>query len=189
MLAPKTFISLLAAASAAFALPGSVVKGAGPEHALQARQDAPVTVTVNSDVESVPFTFTPFPAAATTRSLQRRNAFGTVLGGVRDLIIALNAEDLEKRERLTKEVSGRLAREFPGNAIVVTNVGFSFTDGEILQQDTIRFDAKIGATVTFEVLRFQKGTFTLQGDGGFINWAWSAPNPPCTGNGGTVTCV
>ncbi len=54
----------------------------------------------------------------------------------------------QKRERLTKEVSGRLAREFPGNAIVVTNVGFDFTGGEILQQDTIRFDAKIGATVT-----------------------------------------
>ncbi|KAH6663298.1 hypothetical protein F5X68DRAFT_237524 [Plectosphaerella plurivora] len=189
MIAPKTFVSLLAAASAALALPGSVMQGAVSEHALEVRQDAPVTVLVNTDTESVDFSFTPFPAAATTRSLQRRNAFGTVLGGVRDLIIALNAEDLEKRERLTKEVSSRIATEFPGNAVVVTNVGFDFTDGEILEQDTIRFDAKIGATVTFEVLRFQKGTFTLKGDGGFINWAWSAPNPPCTGSGKTVSCI
>jgi hypothetical protein len=40
MLAPKTFVSLLAAASAALALPGSVIQGVGSEHALQARQDA-----------------------------------------------------------------------------------------------------------------------------------------------------
>jgi hypothetical protein len=40
MLAPKAFISLLAAASAALALPGSVIQGTGSEHALAARQDA-----------------------------------------------------------------------------------------------------------------------------------------------------
>lgn len=40
MLAPKTFVSLLAAASAAFALPGSVMPGAEAKHGLEARQDA-----------------------------------------------------------------------------------------------------------------------------------------------------
>ncbi|KAL5330755.1 hypothetical protein ACEPPN_000276 [Leptodophora sp. 'Broadleaf-Isolate-01'] len=121
------------------------------------------------------------------------NGFGAVIGGVRDLIIALNAEDIEasfrveKRERLTQETVARLVTEFPDDNIVVCNVGFDFSDGTILEQGTISFNAKIGANVSFEVLRFRTGKFVRRGDGGFANWAYSVFTD-CIVEGATLDC-
>ncbi|KAM0282980.1 hypothetical protein ACHAQH_002791 [Verticillium albo-atrum] len=96
-------------------------------------------------------------------------------------------KDLEGRRKFTQEVARDTAAAFPGHGVVVCNMGFG-TTGTIAHQQTVRYNAKLGTTVTFEVVVLAPGaTFTLRGDGGFENWAWSIPNT-CTHKGGHIAC-
>ncbi|KAL9949697.1 hypothetical protein D7B24_006773 [Verticillium nonalfalfae] len=96
-------------------------------------------------------------------------------------------KDLEGRRKFTQDVAARTAAAFPGRGVVVCNVGFK-TTGTVVQQTTVRYDAKLGTTVTFEVVVLGAGaSFTRQGDGGFENWAYSIPGS-CRINRETISC-
>ncbi|KAH9204222.1 hypothetical protein DL95DRAFT_418426 [Leptodontidium sp. 2 PMI_412] len=155
---------------------------------LRTRQVSSITKKVSSDMGDVNFTFEPFLSLLTGQQPQALveehsklipprtgsgNGFGAVIGG--------------KRERLTQETVARLITEFPDDKIVVCNVGFDFSAGTILEQGTISFNAKIGANVSFEVLRFRTGKFVRRGDGGFANWAYSVFTD-CIVDGATLDC-
>ncbi|KAG7127996.1 hypothetical protein HYQ45_012197 [Verticillium longisporum] len=91
------------------------------------------------------------------------------------------------RRKFTQDVAARTAAAFPGRGVVVCNVGFK-TTGTVVQQTTVRYDAKLGTTVTFEVVVLGAGaSFTRQGDGGFENWAYSIPGS-CRANRQTISC-
>ncbi|KAG7142346.1 hypothetical protein HYQ46_007646 [Verticillium longisporum] len=91
------------------------------------------------------------------------------------------------RRKFTQDVAARTAAAFPGRGVVVCNVGFK-TTGTVVQQTTVRYNAKLGTTVTFEVVVLGAGaSFTRQGDGGFENWAYSIPGS-CRVNRETISC-
>lgn len=90
--------------------------------------------------------------------------------------------DVNRRIYYTQQVVGSAVIQFPGKNIVMANVGYEFTGTPITIQRAV-YDAKVGSNVDFDVLIFETGTFTLEGDGGFQNWAYNIADS-CTVSGG-----
>ncbi|KAF8862497.1 hypothetical protein BDZ45DRAFT_739140 [Acephala macrosclerotiorum] len=69
----------------------------------------------------------------------------------------------------------------------MSNVGYSLPcTPEVIQKTS--YKAKVGSNVSYDILIFSAGcTFTLNGDGGFQNWAYILKSG-CTANGKTFTC-
>lgn len=68
-----------------------------------------------------------------------------------------------------------------GKNVVMSNVDYTFS-GTPITKSSIKYKAKIGADVSYDVLTFNNGTFSLHGDGGFQNVSvltWLR-NPECT---------
>ncbi|KAF3359865.1 hypothetical protein VdG1_05074 [Verticillium dahliae VDG1] len=106
---------------------------------------------------------------------------------IAEKINLLIQQTIDKDLEFTQDVAARTAAAFPGRGVVVCNVGFK-TTGTVVQQTTVRYDAKLGTTVTFEVVVLGAGaSFTRQGDGGFENWAYSIPGS-CRANRQTISC-
>jgi hypothetical protein len=57
------------------------------------------------------------------------------------------ANALQGRRKFTQDVARDTARAFPGRGVVVCNVGFA-TTGTVESQTTVRYDARLGTTVT-----------------------------------------
>jgi len=78
--------------------------------------------------------------------------------------------DIKRRQQFTQQTVAGLRQKFPSTNFVMSNVGYSFTGHEIAKQQVF-YHNHIGAKVSFDVIAFKHGTFQLQGDGGFQNWA------------------
>ncbi|KAH6691255.1 hypothetical protein F5X68DRAFT_259350 [Plectosphaerella plurivora] len=127
------------------------------------------------------------PVPGTPNAGSAANAVLGIASKVNLLIQQTINKDLEGRRKFTQDVARQTAAAFPGRGVVVCNVGFG-TTGTIQSQNTVRYDAKLGTTVTFEVVVLAPGaTFTRRGDGGFENWAYSIPGS-CSANGGFIDC-
>ncbi|KAM0335859.1 hypothetical protein ACHAQA_000909 [Verticillium albo-atrum] len=115
------------------------------------------------------------------------NAVAGIASKINLLIQQTIDKDLAGRRKFTQDVARDTAKAFPGRGVVVCNVGFD-TTGTINHRQTVRYDAKLGTTVTFEVVVLAPGaTFNRRGDGGFENWAYSIPGS-CSANGGFIRC-
>lgn len=57
------------------------------------------------------------------------------------------AHSIQGRRKFTQQVAKDTAAAFPGRGVVVCNVGFT-TTGTIQSRTTVRYDAKLGTTVT-----------------------------------------
>ncbi|PNH73291.1 hypothetical protein VDGD_09319 [Verticillium dahliae] len=116
-----------------------------------------------------------------------KGSAATAILGIAEKINLLIQQTIDKDLEFTQDVAARTAAAFPGRGVVVCNVGFK-TTGTVVQQTTVRYDAKLGTTVTFEVVVLGAGaSFTRQGDGGFENWAYSIPGS-CRANRQTISC-
>ncbi|KAH7358312.1 hypothetical protein B0T11DRAFT_299390 [Plectosphaerella cucumerina] len=80
-----------------------------------------------------------------------KGSVATAITGIAEkvvnLIQATIDKDLEGRRKFTVDVARGTASLFPGRGIVVCNVGFS-TTGNIVHRQIVRYNQKIGATVT-----------------------------------------
>lgn len=131
------------------------------------------TETVYSDTGSV--SVTP-EYATTTVSLDATvgdgadvaDAVGTVITKVVDYVQGLIDGDIARRQKFTQRVVAEVRAQFPGYNVVMSNVGYSFT-GTTISKSSTSYNAKVGSNVSYDVLTFTSGTFTLEGDGGFEN--------------------
>jgi len=78
--------------------------------------------------------------------------------------------DIKRRQQFTQQTVAGLRQRFPSTNFVMSNVGYSFTGKEITKKQVF-YHNHIGAKVSYDVIAFKHGTFQLQGDGGFQNWA------------------
>ncbi|KAH6697294.1 hypothetical protein F5X68DRAFT_272273 [Plectosphaerella plurivora] len=127
----------------------------------------------------------------TRQSLFDTAVFNQSIGGivfnVTKLVLAIRGNDMAHRREFTQRVAREAFAISSGNAVVVCNVGYQ-TTGQVLSRTVQRFDANIGADVTYDVVVIGPGaTFTRQGDGGFENWAYSIPGR-CSAAGAKITC-
>jgi len=78
--------------------------------------------------------------------------------------------DIKRRQQFTQQTVAGLRQKFPTTNFVMSNVGYSF-NGNMITKQQVFYHNHIGAKVSFDVIAFKHGTFQLQGDGGFQNWA------------------
>ncbi|KAH8666043.1 hypothetical protein BGZ60DRAFT_61017 [Tricladium varicosporioides] len=123
------------------------------------------TATINSSVD---LSGLPSQPDSIDGSVDISSIITYVLDKVGSLIQGMIDSDIKRRIQLTQQVVGTLAIEFPGKNIILSNVGYTFT-GTPLAKSNIVYNAKVGSDVTFDVIVFNSGTFTFQGDGGFQN--------------------
>ncbi|KAF4308830.1 hypothetical protein GTA08_BOTSDO11860 [Botryosphaeria dothidea] len=116
-------------------------------------------------------------------------AIGDVVNKVVKLVQGMIDKDIERRQAFTQKVAREVADKFPGQSVIVCNVGYSLTgSGDQLVYST-SYNAKVGSDVTFDVIVFKSPkTFDRQGDGGYENWAFYVDSS-CTENGGHVECL
>ncbi|KAH6682631.1 hypothetical protein B0J14DRAFT_672993 [Halenospora varia] len=153
-------------------------------------------VTVNTDTGSTSIN----PAIATTvvqggtvslddigGKADAAGAVADVINKVVQLVQGLVDADIKRRQRFTQETVSAVSVQFPGMSVVMSNVGYTITGTPLTVQKT-SYKAKVGSNVSYDVLVFGAGsTFTLNGDGGFENWAY-VTRSPCKANGKTITC-
>ncbi|RDB16398.1 hypothetical protein Hypma_002718 [Hypsizygus marmoreus] len=90
--------------------------------------------------------------------------------------IATIAADKRRRSQYTQDVVSRLNAQDPKLNYVICHVkhstAFDGEKGKDWGHSHQEFDIKLGGTIGYEIYWAKSGTFTILGDGGYINWAY-----------------
>jgi hypothetical protein len=92
--------------------------------------------------------------------------------GVANLVVGIFRADDQKREAFTQNFVGQAAQQNPNFNVVIVHPAHRVSGDHIHQH--VELPMSVG-TCGYEVYLAQKGrpfTFVLEGDGGFINWAY-----------------
>ncbi|RDB15075.1 hypothetical protein Hypma_005461 [Hypsizygus marmoreus] len=119
------------------------------------------------------------PRGYVPADLEPRQAAGFAKDGLSLLKNIL--EDIERdnqaRGRFTQELVSRMNQKDSSFNYVVCHskhtYSFAGTRGTDWGHSHQEFDIKVGGTRGYEIYWFRSGKFTLQGDGGFLNWAYN----------------
>ncbi|KAF5354324.1 hypothetical protein D9756_007348 [Leucocoprinus leucothites] len=128
-------------------------------------------------------------------TLERRQAadIAKSVGGLINSILEGVQHDNEGREKFTKDIVAKGRQQYPDFNWVVCHVKhetqFNGEKGKDWGHQHQEFDLQIGGTVGYEIYWLRSGTFKRQGDGGYINWAWSGAISGTDDNGATVHFV
>ncbi|EXF77909.1 hypothetical protein CFIO01_04163 [Colletotrichum fioriniae PJ7] len=95
------------------------------------------------------------------------SAVGNVISKVVHLIQGMIDDDIKRRQAFTQNVVARVREQTKYN-VIMSNVGYDF-QGDFIDRTSTKYNAKIGADVSYDVITFKTGTFTLKGDGGYEN--------------------
>ena len=104
---------------------------------------------------------------------------------VTTIVLSLTQKDNEKREEFTKEFVKQASQQYPDYNVVITCSPHRQSGNSIIHQH-VELPLSVG-TRGYEVYFSPKGQpfeFVLEGDGGYINWAYSGD---FTRNEGTLT--
>ncbi|CAF9904553.1 hypothetical protein IMSHALPRED_000104 [Imshaugia aleurites] len=108
-------------------------------------------------------------------------AVSGLVSGISGLVSG-NANDQNYRNGWTQQQIGTLSAANPGkNIIVVFPPHSQSLQGSQYQQLVCKTPTQ---TLSYDCYIFDSGTFTLKGDGGYLNWAFTGN---FTRNGNTVT--
>ena len=119
----------------------------------------------------------PQPAAAATPVLAIIGVFLGVVGaggGGTGIGLNLVGSDKEKRAQFTQRMIADLNREYPNYNAVITHHKSSRANGPGVVHDHVELPMSIG-TKGYEIFMSPKGQpfkFELNGDGGYLNWAY-----------------
>jgi len=97
-------------------------------------------------------------------------------------------KDALKRGDFTQKVVDQTLQQHPGWNIVVVHTkhttNFEGTKGRDWdhQHQELKVGFPVGSTIGFEIYTFRGGSFNLQGDGGYENWAWGGQGSNVGGN-------
>ncbi|KAK7039172.1 hypothetical protein VNI00_010076 [Paramarasmius palmivorus] len=93
-----------------------------------------------------------------------------------DFLTGLAADDDENRGRFTQETVARSLAEHPDYNVVIVHpkhtANWEGEQGVDWAHRHQEFDVKLGGTIGYEIYVAKAGEFVLEGDGGFINWAF-----------------
>ncbi|KAF9445742.1 hypothetical protein P691DRAFT_675036 [Macrolepiota fuliginosa MF-IS2] len=107
-----------------------------------------------------------------------------------DIIKQKVKEDKLKREQFTQETVANGRSQHPDFNWVICHVkhttNFAGTQGKDWGHSHHEVDIQIGGTIGYEIYWFKSGTFSRQGDGGYMNWAWSGYSKEVTNNGANI---
>jgi len=124
-----------------------------------------------------------------TRQLQ---AAVEIVEAVVDLvegIIDMINEDNTKRDQFTVDTVTQSGQQWPGFNWVICHTdhttAFDGTQGTDWGHTHHELDISLGRTIGYELYWFRSGTFTRNGDGGYLNWAYEGVVTG-TENGGSV---
>jgi hypothetical protein len=105
---------------------------------------------------------------------------GPVLGiagvafGVAGLVTGLQRADNEKRSEFTQRTISELTQKYPDYNFVITHHKGSKAEGPEVVHDHVELPMAVGSA-GYEIFASRKGQpfkFVLNGDGGYLNWAF-----------------
>ncbi|MBW4608159.1 MAG: hypothetical protein KME22_13285 [Hassallia sp. WJT32-NPBG1] len=108
-------------------------------------------------------------------------AFGSGLGiaglafGIASFVKTLQGNDNDKRAAFTQRTIAELSQKYPGYNFVITHHKGSKAEGPGVRHDHVELPMAVGSC-GYEIFGSPKGQpfkFVLNGDGGYINWAFS----------------
>jgi len=103
-------------------------------------------------------------------------------------ITAAQHADALKRGDFTQKVVTQTLQQHPGWNIIVVHTKHDYKFGGSRPNDwdhqhqELKVSFPVGSTIGFEIYTFRDGTFELQGDGGYQNWAWGGQGTKVGGN-------
>ncbi|KAG9230518.1 hypothetical protein BJ875DRAFT_444941 [Amylocarpus encephaloides] len=115
-------------------------------------------------------------------------AVANVINKAVQLVQGMVDNDIKRRQAFTQETVAAVSAAFSGQPVITSNVGYSITGTAPVTVQETSYNAKVGSNVSFDVIILSSGSFfTLEGDGGFENWAYIIPST-CSRSGKTITC-
>ena len=109
----------------------------------------------------------------------RGGGLGDLVEGVANIvtrIVNTIRQDKENRNQFTKQLVTKLHAANPRRNYVVVHVKHKFqfagVEGNDWKRETLKFDPKLGKDIKYTLYTFKAGEFWLQGDGGYLNWAF-----------------
>lgn len=108
------------------------------------------------------------------------NKKGTFLGiagvafGIAGLVTGLQRSDNEKRSEFTQRMISELTQKHPDYNFVITHHKGSKAEGPEVVHDHVELPMAVGSA-GYEIFASRKGQpfkFELNGDGGYLNWAF-----------------
>lgn len=94
--------------------------------------------------------------------------------GITSLVKSLQGNDNDKRAAFTQRTIAELNQKYPGNNFVITHHKGSKAEGPSVTHDHVELPMAVGSC-GYEIFASPKGQpfkFVLNGDGGYINWAF-----------------
>ncbi|KAF6824763.1 hypothetical protein CMUS01_10095 [Colletotrichum musicola] len=148
------------------------------------------TVTVKTDNATAQITVpanlpAKEPAGGLGSKADAASAVADVLSKVVKLVQGLVDDDFWRRQAFTQNTVAQV-RQRTKNNVIMSKVGYDFK-GTFIDRTSTKYKVKVSADVSFDVIQFKTGSFTLKGDGGFQNWAYVVDGT-CTTNGRNVDC-
>ncbi|KAF5354341.1 hypothetical protein D9756_007325 [Leucocoprinus leucothites] len=128
-------------------------------------------------------------------SIERRQAadIAKSVGGLISSILEQVEHDNEGRGKFTQDIVAKGREQFPDFNWVACHTKhetqFDGEQGKDWGHQHQEFDIQIGGTIGYEIYWLRSGTFRRQGDGGYLNWAWSGAISGTEDNGATVHFV
>lgn len=108
-----------------------------------------------------------------------------------DVIKGMIAKDKERRGKFTVDLINRSKAKYPGYNWVMCHTKhttkFDGQKGKDWGHRHEEFKVSFGKTIGYEIYYFKSGTFTRQGDGGYLNWAYSGRVKSKSKDGSVVT--
>lgn len=106
--------------------------------------------------------------------------------GVTSFVKTLQASDNDKRAAFTQRMVAELSQKYPSYNFVITHHRSSKAEGPGVVHDHVELPMAVGSC-GYEIFASPKGQsfkFVLNGDGGYINWAFGGD---LNRNGNTLT--
>ncbi|WPG97941.1 Hypothetical protein R9X50_00072400 [Acrodontium crateriforme] len=95
-----------------------------------------------------------------------------IIANITNLIVqGIDASEHEKEEQFTQQVCEQVRQQLPTMNVMVVHGQFTSNFVNATHQH-VELPLTAPRTMGYEIFAFTSGTFTLQGDGGFINWCF-----------------
>lgn len=96
----------------------------------------------------------------------------TAANAIYDHIVSLDLDDKEKRNLWTPRYVAEIFNTQPGYNVLLIYTKHRVDLRDVIYQGQVPFRLSTGFTINYMLYIFDSGTVDLEGDGGYLNWAF-----------------
>lgn len=115
-----------------------------------------------------------------TAATARPGTIPNAAAGISDVVAAILKKDSKNRDKFATDLASMLHKKYPNYTVIAVDVAHKIKGPHIHQHAELHY--VIGTSQGYEVYFVKEGkkaTFTREGDGGYINWAFVCETSHC----------